>query len=188
MAEEATNLSPGQDSTRVWVLVVRHHLDPQRLQLGRIESPERENVGVMVGKFNCHYAAESVVSENTRKSKSASCYKKHILSHKQWLEEGLGHSQKIRVLITVSAKEGKQVEHIATATLNHCLNKMLGYRRQIKLDEMGDRRLRVILADIQAVELKAHQRFQGEKLEVCCCAEQTMDFFVRIKSAFRSVH
>ena len=41
MAKEAADLSSGEDATRVRVLVVRHHLNPQRLQLGRIQSPDR---------------------------------------------------------------------------------------------------------------------------------------------------
>lgn len=42
MAEEATDLPSGQDSSRVRVLVARHHLYSQRLQLGRIESSGRD--------------------------------------------------------------------------------------------------------------------------------------------------
>lgn len=42
MAEEASDLPPGEDTTGVRVLVVRHHLYSQRLQLRSVESPDRE--------------------------------------------------------------------------------------------------------------------------------------------------
>lgn len=53
MAEEASNLPPGEDTTRVRVLVERHHLYSQRLQLRRIESPERQ--GEEMEKDRCSF-------------------------------------------------------------------------------------------------------------------------------------
>lgn len=78
MAEEAANLPSGQDPTRVRVLVARHHLYPQRLQLGRIESPGREGgrecrsgsgtTTIFLLTILCHCATESV-SENSLTTK-----------------------------------------------------------------------------------------------------------------------
>lgn len=42
MAEEAADLPSRQHSTRVRVLIARHHLYPQRLQLRCVQGPGRE--------------------------------------------------------------------------------------------------------------------------------------------------
>lgn len=44
MTEEAADFSSGQDSARVRILVTGHHLYSKRLQLGRIQGPNEEEI------------------------------------------------------------------------------------------------------------------------------------------------
>lgn len=101
MAEEATDLPSGQHSARVRVLVARQHLYSQSLQLGRVESPERDGEGERTGRSG---KRRVIVGENGFTGKTPSGNKQYTVLAKQQLDGGLGHSQR---WIKVSAERGK---------------------------------------------------------------------------------